>query len=91
MGSMVCRTDVEVISLSREGFNRIKGAWIETELNKKLNFLRNFSFFKWLSDGKLMSLLHMMETNTYERDHILYSPNDKTKYLYFIFDGSVKL
>ncbi|EAR85351.2 cyclic nucleotide-binding domain protein (macronuclear) [Tetrahymena thermophila SB210] len=91
MGTMVCRTDVEVISLTREGFNRIKGAWAETELNKKLNFLRKFSFFRGLSDSRLMSFLHLMEINKYEKENILYQKNEKSKYIYFIFEGQVKI
>lgn len=88
---MVCRTDVEIISLTREGFNRIRGAWVENELNKKLSFLRKFSFFKGLSDSRLMSFLHMIEINKYEKNHVFYSLNDLSKYLYFIFEGSVRL
>lgn len=61
MGTMICRTEVEVISLSRDGFNRIKGAWLESELHKKICFLKKYSFFKDLSDSRLMSILHMME------------------------------
>ncbi|KAL4445999.1 hypothetical protein ABPG74_010991 [Tetrahymena malaccensis] len=91
MGTMICRTDVEVISLTREGFNRIKGAWAETELNKKLNFLRKFSFFRGLSDSRLMSFLHLMEISNYEKENILYSKNQKSKYIYFIFEGQVKI
>ncbi|KAL4492418.1 hypothetical protein ABPG72_005553 [Tetrahymena utriculariae] len=91
MGTMICRTDVQVISLTREGFNRIKGAWAETELNKKLNFLRKFSFFRGLSDSRLMSFLHLMEISKYEKENILYQKNEKSKFIYFIFEGQVKI
>lgn len=43
---MVCSTDVDVMTLSKDVFNMIMGDYNEKIMNEKVNFLKGFSFLK---------------------------------------------
>ncbi len=56
-GTVVCKTDVNLITISKEGYDRVIGVYERLLLEERLDFLRQFSFMSKVPNSHLMSLL----------------------------------
>ncbi|KRX07392.1 Cyclic nucleotide-binding protein [Pseudocohnilembus persalinus] len=89
--TMVCQTRVDVMTLSREVFNSIMGDYKENILNQKIQYLRQFNFFKTAPTYQLLQLLHYLKKQKYTKNNFVFKEQDKVKDLYFIKNGEVEL
>ncbi len=53
--------------------------------------LKKFSFFSDIPDGKLDEIFSFCETESYKKDDLIFSQNDKAEKLYGVIQGNVEL
>ncbi|EAR96997.3 cyclic nucleotide-binding domain protein (macronuclear) [Tetrahymena thermophila SB210] len=90
-GTMICKQDTHIMSLSKEAFDKLLGKYHERVKQEKIGFLRQFQVFDGVPTSKLLSLIHDMKTNVYQINNILYEEGDKVEDIFFIKDGEVEL
>ncbi|KAL4448757.1 hypothetical protein ABPG74_012846 [Tetrahymena malaccensis] len=89
--TMVCREDTYLMTLNKQGFEKIVGAYHEYIVRERLAFLQKFSFFKDIHPSKLLSILHFMNIEKFEQKNVIYKQGDDVDYVYFIKQGEIEL
>lgn len=88
--TIISRKDTFFMTIERDGFNKIMGAYKENLLGSKLNFLKSFSFFEKIPRQVLLDIiLHEIDFLEPEKNSTIYDEKDPTDYIYFIFEGEV--
>ncbi|KAL4453992.1 hypothetical protein ABPG74_003875 [Tetrahymena malaccensis] len=90
-GTIVCRENTFLMALTKESFDIILGAYHEIIIQRKLNFLKSYNFFRGVPNSKLLSLLHMMKIVNYSNKNIIYTENDPSRFVYLIREGEVEI
>ena len=88
---MVCKTDTHLIILSKNGFDRIIGELEKQKIMNKIQFLKQFEFFKFIPNSKLMSLLMDFEELIIYKNHYLYKEGDQINEIYLLKKGEVEI
>ncbi|EAR88757.2 cyclic nucleotide-binding domain protein (macronuclear) [Tetrahymena thermophila SB210] len=89
--TMVCEQDTHFMCLSKEGFDQIMGAYREFVFNERVEYLRQFSFFKNIPTSQLLSLWHYMKEEKFNMKNIIYTENDPSCFIFFIRKGEVQI
>ncbi|EAS02812.2 cyclic nucleotide-binding domain protein (macronuclear) [Tetrahymena thermophila SB210] len=89
--TMVCREDTYLMTLNKQGFEKIVGAYHEYIVRERLAFLQRFSFFKEIHPSKLLSILLFMNIEKFEQKNVIYKQGDDIDYVYFIKSGEIEL
>ncbi|KAL4505386.1 hypothetical protein ABPG72_002448 [Tetrahymena utriculariae] len=89
--TMVCEQDTHFMCLSKEGFDQIMGAYREFVFNERVEYLRQFSFFKNIPTSQLLSLWHYMKEEKFNMKNIIYKENDPSCFIFFIRKGEVQI
>ncbi|QFR49736.1 Crp/Fnr family transcriptional regulator [Sulfurimonas lithotrophica] len=64
---------------------------LQTEIEKKLQYIKNLSFFKTLDDGQIGNILEISIIKEYPKNSILYYENDTKNKVYFLLSGLLKV
>lgn len=79
------------MALTKESFDVILGAYHENILQRKLNFIKSYNFFRSMPNSKLLALIHFMKIVNYRNKNIVYTEKDPSRFLYFIREGEVEI
>ncbi|MCW9025699.1 MAG: Crp/Fnr family transcriptional regulator [Thiovulaceae bacterium] len=64
---------------------------IQSELENKLQYIKNLSFFKSLNNGQIENISNISIVKTYPKNSILYYENDTKNKVYFLLSGLLKV
>ncbi|MCW8839166.1 MAG: Crp/Fnr family transcriptional regulator [Thiovulaceae bacterium] len=64
---------------------------IQSELENKLQYIKNLSFFKSLNNGQIKNISNISIVKTYPKNSILYYENDTKNKVYFLLSGLLKV
>lgn len=67
------------------------GEYTKYLLNEKVQYLKNFCFFKDIPTFQMLQLFHYMKEIKFKKNNIIYSEKEKVKYVYFIREGEVDI
>lgn len=79
------------MTLTKDSFDVILGAYNENIIMRKLEFLKKYEFFLTIPNSKLLSLLHFFKIVNYRKNNIVYTEGDPSRFLYFIREGEVEI
>lgn len=88
---MVCKEDTHLMTLKKDGFDKIMGHYNSVILNEKLKFFKKYEFLRDIPTSKLMVLLHETKIQFYSKKQIIYTEKDPLTYLYFLKEGDVSI
>ena len=86
--TLVAQEDVQCIKLNREMFRKVLREEIEGMENKKEFFL---NFFQQVKQGTILHILEYISQRKYRMHEKIYNQGDKSKGVYFIKKGEVRL
>ncbi|KAL4486551.1 hypothetical protein ABPG73_003855 [Tetrahymena malaccensis] len=89
--TMVCAEKTYCLTLSKQGFDKIVGAYQNSMIQAQLNFLQQFSFIEKIPKSKLLSITHDMKKNEYSKGQIIYKEGDSSEFFYFIINGEFEI
>ncbi|KAL4497968.1 hypothetical protein ABPG72_014825 [Tetrahymena utriculariae] len=89
--TMVCAEKTYCLTLSKQGFDKIVGAYQNSMIQAQLNFLQQFSFIEKIPKSKLLSITHDMKKNEYSKGQIIYKEGDSPDFFYFIINGEFEI
>ncbi|KAL4503019.1 hypothetical protein ABPG72_014248 [Tetrahymena utriculariae] len=89
--TLILRQDSYLMTLSKEAYNKILGQYDQIILRDRKKFLMYFQCFKYHNYSKLLSLLHFMKIQVFNKKHVLYKEGDKPDHIYFIKQGEVEI
>ncbi|EAS04571.2 cyclic nucleotide-binding domain protein (macronuclear) [Tetrahymena thermophila SB210] len=89
--TLILRQDSYLMTLSKEAYNKILGQYDQLILRDRRKFLMNFQCFKYHNYSKLLSLLHFMKIQVFNKKYVLYKEGDKPDHIYFIKQGEVEI
>ncbi|KAL4466991.1 hypothetical protein ABPG74_010588 [Tetrahymena malaccensis] len=64
-GTMICKQDTHIMSLSKEAFDKLLGKYHERVKQEKIGFLRQFQVFDGVPTSKLLSVIFSEEKNIF--------------------------
>lgn len=62
-----------------------------TKSEEKLWYLKNLDIFEGMSDEEVMQLAGKVEENQYQKDEMIYGPNEELRSIYIVKRGEVRL
>ena len=76
-GTMVCATISQLISISREGYDKVIGAYEKLIIDEKIEFLKQFSFFEKIPNSNILSLILYAKIKKFEKKAVIYDEGMK--------------
>jgi CRP-like cAMP-binding protein len=89
-GTVVARENCHCMTLNRESFTQIMGAYNDYVVNNKLLFLSSFPFFSGIPKNRLLYLLHSIREMTLKHRQVVYEEGDQVDGFYLIKKGMVE-
>ncbi|KAL4496193.1 hypothetical protein ABPG72_012930 [Tetrahymena utriculariae] len=90
-GTMVCKEDSHVMTLKKDGFDKIMGYYNNVIINERIEFFKQFEFMKNIPESKLMVLLHETKIEYFTRSQIIYKEKDHINNVYLIKEGNIEI
>lgn len=69
---MVCKEDTHVMTLKKDGFDKIMGYYNNVIVAERVEFFQLFEFMKQIPESKLMILLHETKIEYFTRNQTIY-------------------
>ncbi|EAR91682.2 cyclic nucleotide-binding domain protein (macronuclear) [Tetrahymena thermophila SB210] len=89
--TMVCGEESWLLTLNKEGFDKLIGHIHTQQDLKNTQFLQKFEMIQCLSNNKVHSMLHNITTQKYNYNNIIYTEGQEADKIYFIKSGVVEI
>ncbi|KAL4484286.1 hypothetical protein ABPG72_006397 [Tetrahymena utriculariae] len=89
--TMVCGEESWLLTLNKEGFDKLIGHIHSQQVLKKTQFLQKFEMIQCLSNNKVHSMLHNITTLKFNYNNIIYTEGQEADKIYFIKSGVVEI
>ncbi|KAL4455851.1 hypothetical protein ABPG74_003261 [Tetrahymena malaccensis] len=89
--TMVCGEESWLLTLNKEGFDKLIGHIHSQQVLKNTQFLQKFEMIQCLSNNKVHSMLHNITTMKYNYNNIIYTEGQEADKIYFIKSGVVEI
>ncbi|KRX01056.1 Cyclic nucleotide-binding protein [Pseudocohnilembus persalinus] len=88
--SAICRVDTHLLTLTREGYNKIMYEYQKRLQQDQLDYFGKFEFLKYIPKPRLLMFLHSIKQAKFNKHNVIYNEGDKVENIYFIKDGEVE-
>ncbi|KAL4438753.1 hypothetical protein ABPG74_013426 [Tetrahymena malaccensis] len=90
-GTMVCKEETHLMTLTKNGFDKILGQYHEQIKIQRLGFLKSYSFFNNIPNSNLLSILLDIKIEIYPKKSMLFAQGDEVKNIFFIKRGEIQI
>ncbi|EDK31573.2 cyclic nucleotide-binding domain protein (macronuclear) [Tetrahymena thermophila SB210] len=90
-GTMVCKEETHLMTLTKNGFDKILGQYHEQIKIQRLGFLKSYSFFNNIPNSNLLSILLDIKIEVYPKKALLFAQGDEVKNIFFIKRGEIQI
>lgn len=90
-GTAIAKTDVKVLTLSREDYKRFLEKISLKEQAKVNNFLKSLPFFTFWASRRLVDIQVYLKPMTMIRNQVIYREGEESNHIYLIEQGEVLL
>ncbi|KAL4432122.1 hypothetical protein ABPG74_014376 [Tetrahymena malaccensis] len=89
--TMICIEDTHLLTISKQGFEQVFIKYIQEQIIEKLAFFKQFSFFKYIPDSRILNFINSAKKMKYINKQVIYQEGDPVDFIYFIVHGEVSI
>ncbi|KAL4477744.1 hypothetical protein ABPG72_018918 [Tetrahymena utriculariae] len=89
--TMVCIEDTHLLTISKQAFEQVFIKYIQAQIIEKIAFFKQFSFFKYIPDSRILNFINSAKKMKYVNKQIIYQEGDAADLVYFIVHGEVSI
>lgn len=87
---MVAKENTYLMTLSKQGFDKILGSFERHKMEEKLKFFQGFNFFKVIPNSKLLAIIKQIKLLPLQIHHEIFNESQLVDSVYFVKTGEIE-